>query len=218
MRQGIGGKLAEQMRVALAEYAIAEQVNADRPEAHLNLGLIATALGEPALAEQSYRTALELDPRFTPARANLADLFREQGRETDAEAELKAGLAADPDNADLLHALGLARVRTHHLDAAIPDLARAARLAPDNSRFAYVYGVALDAADRTAEALPVLEAAQHQDPANRDLLIALIQYHAKLGRGQEARRWLAEFGVMAPGDPALKALREQIGRQEVPSS
>ncbi len=212
MRQGIGGKLAEQMRTALAEYATAERVNADRPEAHLNLGLIAIAAGEPRVAEQSYRNALELDPRFTPARANLADLYREQGREGDAEAELQAGLASDPDNADLHHALGLARVRTHRLDAAIEDLARAARLAPDNSRFAYVQGVALDAADRTPEALAVLEAAQPGDPANRDLLIALIQYNAKLGRVQEAQDWLAEFGAKAPGDPAIKALLEQIGK------
>ncbi len=211
MRQGIGGKLAEQMRLALAEYETAEQVNADRPEAHLNLGLMAVALGEPGLAEQSYRTALELDPRFSPARANLADLYREQGREADAEAELMAGLSADPDNADLHYALGLARVRTHHLDAAIPDLARATELAPDNSRFAYVYGVALDAADRTAEALTLLEAAQGHDPANRDLLIALIQYHAKLGQNQEAGRWLSKLASMAPEDPALKVLQEQIG-------
>ena len=211
MRQGIGGKLADQMRAALAEYATAEQVNADRPEAHLNLGLIAVALGEPGLAEQSYRTALALDPRFTPSRANLADLYREQGREADAEAELKAGLEADPDNADLHHALGLARVRTQRLAAAIEDLARAARLAPDNSRFAYVHGVALDAADRTTEALAVLEAAQPGDPTNRDLLIALIQYNAKLGRVQEAQRWLAAFAASAPGDPALKALRDGIG-------
>ena len=105
----------------------------------------------------------------------------------------------------------LARVRTHHLDAAIPDLARAAELAPDNSRFAYVYGVALDAADRTAEALTLLEDAQGHDPANRDLLIALIQYHAKLGQNQEAGRWLSKLASMAPEDPALKVLREQIG-------
>ena len=72
--------------------------------------------------------------------------------------------------------------------------------------------MALDAADRTAEALAVLEAAQPGDPANRDLLIALIQYNAKLGRVQEAHRWLEEFGATAPGDPALKALREQIGK------
>lgn len=216
MRQGIGGKLAEQMRAALAEYATAERVNADRPEAHLNRGLLATATGEPRVAEQSYRTALQLDPRFTPARANLADLYREQGREADAEAELQAGLASDPDNADLHHALGLARVRAHRLDAALPDLARAARLAPDNTRFAYVQGVALDAAGRTAEALPVLEAAQESDPANRDLLIALIQYHAKLGHQEEANRWLAKFGTLAPGDPALKAMREQIGKSMGP--
>ena len=48
---------------------------------------------------------------------------------------------------------------------------------------------------------------------NRNLLIALIQYNAKLGRVQEAQRWFAEFGAKGPGgDPAIKALLEQVGK------
>ena len=210
MRQGIGGKLQDQMTAALEESVAAEMVNADRPEAHLNLGLLAAAAGEPRVAEEAYRTALRLDTRFTPARANLADLYRELGRESEAEAELEAGLAADPESADLHFALGLARVRGQRLETAIQSLARAAELAPEHSRYAYVYGIALDGVGRTEEALPVLETAQGRDPANRDLLVALIQYNAKLGRRDAAARWLERLAAAAPGDPSVEQLRSLI--------
>jgi tetratricopeptide (TPR) repeat protein len=218
MREAISGKLRDQMEQALEDYATSEMVNADRPESHLNLGLVAAAAGEPKVAEQAYRTALRLDPRFTPARVNLADLYREQGREMDSEAELRAGLTLDPENAALHHALGLAEVRAKRLDSAIEDLARAAELAPANSRYAYVYGLALDGAGRTEEALQVLESAQERDRANRDLLVALIQYNAKLGNGEAAHRWLEVLSAAAPGDPAVMQLRGQIKGLADPSS
>jgi tetratricopeptide (TPR) repeat protein len=217
MRQGIGGKLRDQMAAALEESVAAEMVNADRPEAHLNLGLLAAAAGESQVAEDAYRTALRLDTRFTPARANLADLYRELGRESEAEAELEAGLAADPVSADLHFALGLARVRAQRLEIAIQSLARAAELAPEHSRYAYVYGVALDGAGRTEEALPVLEAAHGRDPADRDLLVALIQYNAKLGQRDAAGRWLEQLATAAPGDPSVEQLRALL-EGEAPSA
>lgn len=214
MTQGIGGELADRLSAALEEYAIAEMVNADRPEAHLNLGLLAFEAGEPRVAEQAYRTALSLDRRFTPARVNLADLYRTLGRDSEAVAELTAGLAAEPvtasERADLHHALGLAQVRSQRLDAAVQELARAAELSPQNSRYAYVYAVALEGAGRTPEAIAVLEAAQGQAPSDRDILTALIQYNVKLDRADAAERWLEALRVQAPDDPALKQLEEQI--------
>lgn len=214
MTQGIGSELADRLSAALEEYAIAEMVNADRPEAHLNLGLLAFEAGEPRVAEQAYRTALSLDRRFTPARVNLADLYRSLGRESEAEAEVKAGLAAEPatasERADLHYALGLAQVRSQRLDAAVEELARAADLSPQNSRYAYVYAVALDSAGRTPEALSVLEAAQERAPSDRDILIALIHYSAKLDRADAAERWLDALRTRVPGDPALMQLEEQI--------
>ncbi len=220
LRQGIGAKVLEQMGAALEEAMAAERVNADRPEAHLNLGLLAAAAGEAAAAEEAYRTALGLDARFTPARANLADLYRALGRESEAEAELEAGLAADPQSADLHFALGLAQVRGRRLQTAIESLRRAAVLAPGNSRYAYVYAVALDGAGRTAEALPVLASARERDPANRDLLVALIQYHAKLGQHDAAARWFEALAAAAPEDPAIEQLRalvEQSGSVTAPA-
>jgi len=66
---------------ATAELVAAEMVDADRPETHLNLGLLELRRRELAGAEAEYRTALRLNPDFVPALVNLADLDRgRQGR------------------------------------------------------------------------------------------------------------------------------------------
>ena len=217
MTQTLGADLADQLDNALKETVAAETVNADRPESHLNLGLVALAAGEPEVAERAYQKALALDPGFIPAYANLADLYREQGNESKTETQLLAGLAVAPDNADLHHALGLSRVRTKRLDAALEELKRATELAPANPRFAYVYAIALDEAGRTQEALPILEAAASRDAGNTELLVALVQYHAKLGQGEVATAWLDKLAAVAPNDPAVGQLRESLKLERVDS-
>src|SRR5262249_38877133 len=51
---------------ALAELTTAERVNADRPEAHLNLANLYARLGRSGEAEAALQTALRLDPHFVP--------------------------------------------------------------------------------------------------------------------------------------------------------
>ncbi|MGA8049537.1 MAG: tetratricopeptide repeat protein, partial [Burkholderiales bacterium] len=87
-------------------------------------------------------------------------------------AELRAGLAAVPDDASLHHALGLALVRLKRMPEALRELARAAALAPDNVRFAYVYAVALHSAGRRADALKELDRALTRHPDERELRAA----------------------------------------------
>jgi tetratricopeptide (TPR) repeat protein len=65
--------------LAYNELVAAESVNEDRPEAHLDLGLLQTRQGQPIDAETEYQTALRLDPNFVPALSNLADLERMRG-------------------------------------------------------------------------------------------------------------------------------------------
>ena len=64
---------------AYQELISAEMIDADRPEAHLNLGLLKTRRQQLSDAEAEYRTALRLDPKFVPAMVNLADLDRQRG-------------------------------------------------------------------------------------------------------------------------------------------
>ena len=138
---------------ALAEYVTAEQFNADRPESHLNLGLLYAAQGRPAEAEAALRAALALDPRFVPAAVNLADLYRAVGRDADGERVLREAIEREPRSAAAHHALGLLLVRQQRRPEARVALAAAARLAPESARYGYVYAVALHGAGEVRAAL-----------------------------------------------------------------
>lgn len=132
----------EAFRKSADEYVAAERHNADRPEHRTNLGGFLAERGDYASAEAEYRAALQLDARFAPAWANLADMFRARGREADAEATLRDGLARSPADPTLHHALGLSLVRQQRKEEALRELRRATELDPDNARFRYVYEVA----------------------------------------------------------------------------
>ena len=127
---------------ALAEYRQSLEVNADRPQAQLNLGWLCFQQGDLAGAEAAFRQALRLDPGFGPAYVNLAELRRLAGDDAAGEVVLRQGLARDPGDAALHHALGLLLVRRQRLPEALPALARAVELAPGEARYAYVYDVA----------------------------------------------------------------------------
>lgn len=178
---GAGALAGREWEAALAEYRQAQQANADRPEARVNLGVLDRQLGDLAAAEREYRAASALSPFFVPAYVNLADLYREQGREAEALDVLQRGLARIPESADLHHALGLARVRAERLDEAIEALARAARLDPDNARYVYVYGVALHSAGATRRAIAVLSAARARHPGDPRIRSLLQQLEARAG-------------------------------------
>jgi tetratricopeptide (TPR) repeat protein len=133
----------EAFRSAAAEYVAAERHSADRPEHRTNLGGFLAERGDYVAAEAEYRAALQLDTRFAPTWANLADMFRAQGRESEAESTLRKGLALSPADATLHHALGLSLVRQQRKDEALRELRRATELDPDNARFKYVYEIAV---------------------------------------------------------------------------
>ena len=194
----------------MAEYRQAQGFNADRAEAHVNLGALDARLGRLAAAEAAYRTALRLQPAFIPAYINLADLYRQQGREDLVVQTLRAALQADPANAAAYHGLGLSLVRQQRLPEAIPELAKAAQLHPDAPRYAYVYGVALHEAGEVQQGLQVLTEAQRRHPADRDILAALVQYHQQAGDRQAAIAWARKLVEASPGDVQARRLLESL--------
>jgi predicted CXXCH cytochrome family protein len=167
---------------ALAAYRAVQAANAERPEAHLNLGLLHARLGEPSEARRALETAVELAPSFIPAYVNRADLERVAGDDAAAEAWLRRALEAAPESADVRSALGLTLVRRGRREEALAELERAAALAPEVPRHAFVLGVALHDLGQTQRALAVLEAARQRHPGDADLR-ALLE---ELAPGSEA--------------------------------
>jgi tetratricopeptide (TPR) repeat protein len=127
---------------ALEEWRASQAVNLDRPEARLNLGVLAAELGDTAVAEAECRAALDLEPRIPTGYVNLADIQRAAGREEESRATLREGLKIAPGNAMLWHALGLALVRQRQPTEALDALKKAATLEPGNARFVEVYRIA----------------------------------------------------------------------------
>jgi predicted CXXCH cytochrome family protein len=195
---------------ALDEYRSAQRFNADRPEAHLNLGVLEAQLGEFDAASAEYLAALRLRPDFTPASVNLADLYRAQGRDEVGELVLRAALGRTPESADLHHALGLLLVRTERMPDALVQLERAAELASDRARYAYVYAIALQAAGQEEEALAVLRRTHEAMPGAPEPLFALAALYRDRGERAVALEWAETLLELAPDDPRARALVDEL--------
>jgi Flp pilus assembly protein TadD len=74
---------------ARRDFVKARALNEDIPAPHHALGLLADEQGDGELAERSYRRALEVDPGFAPARANLARRLFARGQYENAREQFQ---------------------------------------------------------------------------------------------------------------------------------
>jgi Flp pilus assembly protein TadD len=202
----------EAYRRALREFVEVQRQDADWPTANVNLGNLYLRLGRVDEAVAAYRQALKLDPQFVSAWVNLADAWRAQGREQEVEATLREGLAKLPRSPDLLHALGLAQVRKGDRSAALKSLGDAARLAPERSRYAYVWAVALHAAGRSDEAVAALRAADRRHPYDVAILRTLVSIQRERGETRAALDSARKLAEALPDDPRVKTLVDELSR------
>lgn len=213
--------MSAQQRVALeqslAEAVAAELAAAERPESHFNLSLLYTRLARWPEAEAALQTALRLDPRFVPALVNLADLYRIAGRDSEGEKLLRQAISIAPESAEAIHALGLLMVRQGRRQEATKLLRRAATLRPEVARYSHAYALALQSSGEQAGAIAVLEQAHKRHPAEREILLALIAMERERGRLHSAITYAEKLARLLPGEPAARALLEQL-RQASSSS
>jgi tetratricopeptide (TPR) repeat protein len=202
--------VAKALGRAIAEYVAAQELNADRPEAHLNLALLFVRQKQYELAKSELDNALSLDPAFAPAAVNLADLDRELGREDEGERILIDAIRRSPGDASLEHALGLLLVRERREPEALAHLAAAARLDPANARFAYVYAVALNGAGQTDKAIEVLEDDVRRHPYDRDSLGALGQLYSNTGNRRRALAFANRLAQADPDNPQARQLLRKL--------
>lgn len=203
-------KAVEPRARALEELLAVERFNADTPEAHLNLGLLALRSGDVAVAASEYRAALRLDPAFVPAAVNLSDLLREQSEDDAAREVLTAALRLAPRQAALHHALGLALVRAGRREDALASLGRAVELEPHNPRYAFVFGVGLQDVGSRDLALQVFARGLEARPHDAELLAALALGLRDAGRTAEALEHARKLAADRPGDPGAAALVREL--------
>jgi predicted CXXCH cytochrome family protein len=178
-----------QFERAIDDYIAVQRTNAERPESHVNLGLLYAERGDARAAEQAYRAALKLAPADVRATVNLADLYRALQRDAEGDALLRSALQAHPKEASLHHALAMSAVRGGRMPDALQHLAQAVKIAPGQALYTYLYAVALhDSGDRK-KALSLLEENLKRHPGDRDTLAALVSYHREGGDAARAAKY-----------------------------
>lgn len=202
---------------ALDEFRLAQRASAERPESHVNLGVVNAKRGDLAAARRNYDAALAIAPWFIPAWVNLADLLQRSGHDAEGAVALRRALEVDPQNASVHHALGLLLVRQKRAAEALAELKRAAELAPEAPDFAYAYAIGLHSASRTDEALAVLREANARSPGARNVLVALVTITRERGALGEARRFAEKLVAAAPADPAARSLAASLESAATPA-
>ncbi|MCP4009443.1 MAG: tetratricopeptide repeat protein, partial [Proteobacteria bacterium] len=133
-----------------------------------------------------------------------------QQRETEAANLLSAGIVEVPESADLYHALGLSRIRQQQTKNALDALTRAAKLAPGNRRYQYVYAVALQSTGKVNEAIEVLQSILKNNPGDPEILSALVAFNRDAGKKSVALEYARKLQSMLPNNPEIKKLVESL--------
>jgi tetratricopeptide (TPR) repeat protein len=163
---------ARRLSDALDSYQRALDEGVSRPEeAHLNRGVIYTGyLGQHAAAEDELKAALSINPAFMPALLNLANLYEDLGRRSEAQGIYARMLALDPRCFEALarfanlqpHATAdpslIARLRQ--------GLADGAASAAERASLGFALGRMLDAARDYPAAFAAIDAANHASRAS----------------------------------------------------
>jgi len=200
----------KRLRDGVIEYVRSEMANSDRGASHANLGIFYARRRDLAAAEAAYRNAIAVEPTAMRPYVNLADLYRETGRDDLGQAILTRALEIAPEDAALHHALGLLLVRRGRRDKALDEFRRAATLLPENSRFVFVYAVALSSAGLTDRAIEVLREALTRHGNDPEILSALATMYRDRGRIPEAIVIATKLTKVRPEDEGAKTLLRQL--------
>ena len=154
--------------------------------AHLNLGIVLEALGDPLAAVREFESALALEPGDPFASYNLGRLVYTQGALERAESLLRAALRSREAFPEALVVLASVLEARGDLAQAASTLQRALALRPGYAGALRNLGMLLCRLERWEEAAPVLRQALEADGADADALYWLGNALVRGGKLEEA--------------------------------
>jgi tetratricopeptide (TPR) repeat protein len=209
---------------AIAALREAIKLHVTFAEAHYALGLCLKDRGQLANARASFERALSIAPALIPAREELAELYRAQGRRRDEMEQLTALAALEPRRPDRRVAIARALARNGNFEGALAELsATAERFRRDPAVQAALGEMWLDAADRRGDQTGILKALDALEPvATPAATSEVLGLYAKAlvldGRYADAEQVLKDASRRLPIDTTvllqLAMVSEQLGHLE----
>jgi tetratricopeptide (TPR) repeat protein len=181
---------AEQPETAIDWYAKTQGANL--LEAQIRTAVLRAKAGGVERAREILQQLRDLAPEQAPmlflAEAEILD---QAGRQDDAMGVYGEALAAFPDDVDLLYGRAMYAIKLDRIGPAEADLRRVIERNPDHADALNALGYTLaDRTDRYQEALELIERAYRLKPDEPAILDSAGWVNYKLGRHDEALRYL----------------------------
>jgi len=141
---------------------------------------------------------------------NLADLYRQQGRDVEGEKLLWEALTFNPNTAEIYHALGLLLTRQKRRSEAIDTFKKATQLAPENETLKYYYALSIMETGQVERALEILEEAYQINPYNTNIIFALTTINRDQNNLSAALKYAQILYDLAPQSQSAQQLLNQI--------
>jgi tetratricopeptide (TPR) repeat protein len=141
------------------------------------LGVVWAGDGLYDAAIGSFRSALAIDPAFTPAKKRLARALLDAGKLDESMLIYKALLVNDPDDPEVRNGLGRVHAALGHTEEAAAHLTRAVEILPNYGEAHYALALAyrdLGDEERASDHLRRYEADALGAPLNVDPLMAAV--------------------------------------------
>jgi len=168
------------------------------------LGFGYASLYRPELAIQRMEEAVALEPGNAKFWVGLGNQYRDNGQKPRAAGAFRKALAADPKEAEAAVNLA-ALLREQGEDAGAEEILRAGLLAaPQDSTLRAATARLFLETGKPADALRALEPFAASDAGNAEMRLLLGQALARVGRREEAVRFLGEARENAPNDAAIQ--------------
>jgi tetratricopeptide (TPR) repeat protein len=120
---------------ARKSFEAAAKKNPSDYEALFNLGMACEKLGDPPAAESAYKAALAVKPDLDSAAAELSAIYLDAGRNDEALAVARNGLAKHAGSAPLHENMGIALAAKGDQDNATKEFSQALQLTPNEAMF-----------------------------------------------------------------------------------
>ncbi len=195
---------------ALEEFKQRQHAIEDRPDAHLNLGVMYQNLGQTDMAEKSYKTSIRLADYFIPARFNLANLYNTLGRNNEAEQLIREIIEQAPEYGEAYYSLGLLLAEEKRLEEAVVCLEKAAVIIKTNPRVFYNWGLCLQHLGRQDEAEVVYLKALDITADDYSVIYALTTLYIQQQKWKEADVCARQMLRLNPKSAEVKQLVEYI--------
>jgi len=183
--------------------SVEARISANPPPAVVfQLGRSYASLGVLDRAERNFQLALSLDPKCAVCEMGLAEIAERQGDTEKALAHLIAAKQKAPEDAEILFQFGKMCLQRNLPDDALPALAKAVRLKPDQDSYVYVLASANVAKGQLPDAASLFGQLLQKHPKDAVLTYAVGAVDFLQGKYEEAESSLKQSLKMQPDQVA----------------